>query len=202
MRQVKKVLFHVFIKNRKLHPQCSTKGEGKMFLHLKYILINLLCFVPLSPDYRIWEWLKRERKRQCEITGNFHHLQTWRSEKMYNVLLQTLNLLCVCMKFVSTVDLMLLFWNFSLGCLHLDLCVSYIELWGYVKRTLKENELRQRISTRIRITHLFLFKTGITKATAFFLQHFISQQLVGTVYFFLLAYIRVVQLYFGFQHQR
>ncbi len=108
----------------------------------------------------------------------------------------------VCMKSVSTVDLMLLRWNFSVGRLHLDLCVAYIKLRGYVKRTLKEKKVKQQVSTSVWIIPLFLFKTAVTKTTALLLQHFISQQPVSTVYFFLLAYIRVVQLYFMFQHQR
>lgn len=58
------------------------------------------------------------------------------------------------MKAVSTVDLMPLSWNFSIGCLHLDLRIAYIKLWSYVKRTLKENELKQQVATRVWIITL------------------------------------------------
>lgn len=60
-----------------------------------------------------------------------------------------LHILCVCVKIVSTVDLMLLPWNFSIGCFHLDLCGAYIKLRGYIKGTLKENEVKQQVSTRV-----------------------------------------------------
>lgn len=46
---------------------------------------------------------------------------------------------------LSIVDLMLLPWNFSIGCLHLNFCVSYVKLWGYIKRTLKENKVKQQV---------------------------------------------------------
>lgn len=96
-----------------------------------------------------------------------------------------------------TVDLVQLLWNFSTGCLHLDLCAAYIKLKAYVKETLKENEVKQQVSTRVQIKPISLWDCG-HKSNSFVLSSLNLPAASQSSTF--LTSSRVFQLNFIFQH--